>query len=147
MKEIMCFIGLPGSGKTTLANFYGERVNGCRINADYVRQHINRDLGFTDADRIEQARRMAHLANMVLNTGANNHAVVDFVCPTPETREAFLSTCIHPVKIIWMNTIPRENSRFADTSNIWIEPHEITLHYTVNNYYSLANLQVMAHLI
>jgi adenylylsulfate kinase-like enzyme len=58
---IIQIIGLPGAGKSALAEELSERLNAIHWNADRVRSGLNSDLGFTDKDRIEQARRMAWL--------------------------------------------------------------------------------------
>jgi len=49
-------MGLPGAGKTTLAQALVPRLNGVHFNADAVRANVNKDLGFTLEDRLEQAR-------------------------------------------------------------------------------------------
>jgi len=80
-------MGLPGSGKTTLAEELVRLLNAVHFNGDDVRKNLNADLGFSDEDRIEQARRMGWLCNRVVKTG--NYAVADFICPTQKTRNAF----------------------------------------------------------
>jgi adenylylsulfate kinase-like enzyme len=79
-------MGLPGSGKTTLAKALSQEIQCVHFNADEVRLEINKDLGFSAADRLEQARRMGILCDIVLRNDA--HVIADFVCPTPETRAA-----------------------------------------------------------
>ena len=71
-------------------------------------------MGFTLEDRIEQARRMGALARLLNNQGYS--VVVDFVCPTEQTREAFG----HADRIIWMSRI--EKGRFEDTNILWQDP-------------------------
>ena len=51
-------MGLPGAGKSTLARALALRLNAVHFDADEIRQNINKDLGFSVADRLEQARRM-----------------------------------------------------------------------------------------
>lgn len=111
---IIQIIGLPGSGKTTLATALADRINAVHLNADYVRSTINSDLGFTIEDRIEHARRMGEMAKMLSGQGLN--VVVDFICPTPETRESFGK----PDILVWMNTI--EEGRFEDTNKMFVKP-------------------------
>jgi adenylylsulfate kinase len=111
---IIQIIGLPGSGKTTLATALKDRINAVHLNADYVRSTINSDLGFKIEDRIEHARRMGEMARMLSGQGLN--VVVDFICPTPETRESFGK----PNILVWMNTI--EEGRFEDTNKIFVNP-------------------------
>src|SRR5262247_4748634 len=88
MKKKILIMGLPGAGKTTLSKVLAPRLNAVHFNADEVRAHINKDLGFSEIDRIEHARRMGWLCDQVVKTGC--FAIADFVCPTPETRAAFM---------------------------------------------------------
>jgi adenylylsulfate kinase len=111
---IIQIIGLPGSGKTTLATALADRINAIHFNADVVRADLNSDLGFTPEARVEQARRMGALARLTSNQGYIT--VVDFVCPTNETRKAFGI----PDILIWVNRI--EAGRFADTNAMWQDP-------------------------
>jgi len=111
-------MGLPGAGKTTLAEQLQKKLKCVWFNADEVRNHINRDLGFTDADRIEQATRMGRLCDIVLR--ADRYVIADFVCPTEETRQAFRSDFI-----IWMDTI--DQGRFEDTNRVFEKPDYVQL--------------------
>lgn len=112
---IIQIIGLPGSGKTELAKALKERINAIHLNADEVRATVNSDLGFTTEDRIEQARRMGEMARLIAKQGVAP-VIVDFVCPTEETRKAFGFANV----IIWMNTLGF--SRFEDTNKMWEPP-------------------------
>lgn len=106
-------MGLPGSGKTTLARELAEKLNAVHFNADEVRENINKDLGFSKEHRIEQAKRMGWLCDKVAETG--NFVIADFVCPTKETREAF-GECF----TIFVDTI--KEGRFEDTNRIFEKP-------------------------
>jgi len=112
---IIQIIGLPGSGKTELAKALKERINAIHLNADEIRATVNSDLGFTLEDRIEQARRMGEIARLISKQGVAP-VIVDFVCPTKETREAFGK----PNIFIWMNTI--SEGRFEDTNKMFEKP-------------------------
>lgn len=138
---IIQIIGLPGSGKTTFATALADRINAVHLNADYVRSTINSDLGFAIEDRIEHARRMGEMAKMLSKQGLN--IVVDFVCPTPETRKSFGK----PDILVWMNTI--KEGRFEDTNKMFIEPLYFDIEYAdfvedvfarVTNFIKLFNL-------
>ena len=80
-------MGLAGSGKTTLAKALAHRLDAVHFNADAVRQNLSKDLGFSIADRIEQAKRMKFLCDCVSKAG--HYVIADFICPTQETRAAF----------------------------------------------------------
>jgi adenylylsulfate kinase len=119
---IIQIIGLPGSGKTTLAESLADRINAVHLNADYVRATINSDLGFTLEDRIEHSRRLGEIARMLSNQGLD--VIVDFICPTTATRLAFGK----PNILVWMDTIT--HGRFEDTNKLWEEPTEFDYRWT-----------------
>ena len=118
---IIQVIGLPGSGKTTFATALADRINAIHLNGDYVRATINSDLGFSPEGRIEQARRMGEMSRLLAGQGFI--VVVDFICPTEETRKAFGK----PDLLVWMNTI--EEGRFEDTNKLWQDPKEFDIEY------------------
>jgi len=115
MKKIL-IMGLPGAGKTTLANSLAPRLNAVQFNADEVRKHVNRDLGFSVEDRLEHARRMGWLCDQVAQTGG--FAIADFICPTEETRKAFMEG--GEAFVVWVDRIQR--SRFEDTNRLFQPP-------------------------
>ena len=82
MHKKILIMGLPGAGKTTLARQLAPRLNAVHYNADDVRANINRDLGFSEPDRVEHARRMGWLCDQVVKAGC--FAVADFICPTSQ---------------------------------------------------------------
>ena len=116
---IIQVIGLPGSGKTTLSKALLEHTDAIHLNADEVRADLNKDLGFAPEDRIEQARRMGALARLLDAQG--RLVIVDFVCPTFETRKTFGK----PDYLVWVDRI--EEGRFADTNKMWEDPLEYSV--------------------
>ena len=115
-KKIL-IMGLPGSGKTTLASKLVPLIKAKWLNADQIRSEAN-DWDFSIEGRKRQADRMNKFANKFLEDGFN--VVADFVCPTPEARLSF-----NPDHIIWLNTI--EKSRFEDTNKLFIKPEKVDL--------------------
>ena len=113
MQRKILIMGLPGAGKTTLARELVQPLRAVLFNADEVRKNVNRDLGFSAADRIEQARRMGWLCDRVAEAG--HTAIADFICPTPETREAFGAAFI-----IWLDRI--KAGRYAATNQLFVHP-------------------------
>jgi len=114
-------MGLPGSGKTTLAECLARELRCAHFNADDIRKYINKDLGFSLEDRIEQARRMGHLCDVA---GKYSHSIADFVCPTPECRDAF-----DPDYIVWVDRI--KEGRFQDTNKLFVPPEHFDYRVTI----------------
>ncbi|WP_324732131.1 sulfate adenylyltransferase subunit CysN [Pseudomonas paeninsulae] len=72
--KVIWFTGLSGSGKSTIANALEVELHnrGYRtyiLDGDNVRQGLNKDLGFTDADRVENIRRIAEVAKLMMDAG------------------------------------------------------------------------------
>jgi len=101
--KIILIMGLPGSGKTTLANEIAPLLNAKRLNADEVRKEAN-DWDFSLKGRTRQAERMANFAKKLKEGG--DYVIADFVCPTPAARSLFPADYI-----IWVNTIKEVDTR------------------------------------
>src|SRR6056300_517689 len=108
--KIILIMGLPGSGKTTLANELAPMLNAKRLNADEGRKR--------------QARRMADFAKKLKEEGS--FVVADFVCPTPEARALFPADFI-----IWVDTI--KEGRFDDTNKMFVKPDKFDYHVTTQD--------------
>tara|TARA_B110000483_G_scaffold106658_1_gene130150 strand:- start:760 stop:1197 length:438 start_codon:yes stop_codon:yes gene_type:complete len=113
-------MGLPGSGKTTLAQMIAPRLNAVWLNADEVRKQDN-NWDFSGDGRMRQSLRMRSLAETAI--GANRTVVADFVCPIKKTREHFGADYV-----IWMDTI--KEGRFEDTNKMFEEPTEYNTRVT-----------------
>ena len=111
-------MGLPGAGKTTLANALAPLLNAVVFNADAVRANLSRDLGFTHPDRVEHARRMGWMCDRVVEAGGT--VIADFICPTAETRAAFGDAFT-----IWVDRI--DAGRFEDTNRMFVAPERVDL--------------------
>lgn len=116
---IIQIIGLPGTGKTALAKELCRRTDAIHLNADDVRADLNKDLGFSVEDRVEQARRLGALSRLISNQG--KLVVVDFVNPTEETRESFGDADV----VVWVDRI--NEGRFEDTNKLWEDPSLVDL--------------------
>ena len=116
-------MGLPGAGKTTLANELAPLLNAKRLNADEVRKAAN-DWDFSEEGRSRQAKRMANFALKLKEEG--NYVVADFICPTPKARSLFPADYI-----IWVDTI--KEGRFEDTNQMFVKPEKYDFHVTTQD--------------
>ena len=87
---ILWFTGLSGSGKSTIADNLEKKLHALGkhtfvLDGDNVRHGLNRDLGFTEADRVENIRRVAELARLFVEAGMIT--LVSFISPFRAERE------------------------------------------------------------
>ncbi len=118
--KIILIMGLPGAGKTTLANELANLINCKRLNADEIRKNAN-DWDFSEEGRKRQSKRMYDAALKMKSEG--NNVIADFICPTPEARELFPADYI-----IWVDTI--KEGRFEDTNQMFVKPKKFDFHVT-----------------
>ena len=121
--KIILVMGLPGAGKTTLANEMATLINAKRLNADEVRKEAN-DWDFSEEGRVRQAKRMAEFALKLKTEG--HYVIADFVAPTPEARNLFPSDFR-----IWVDTIKK--GRFEDTNQMFVNPKNFNFHVTTQD--------------
>src|SRR5208282_4154158 len=118
LQRKILIMGLPGAGKTTLANALGPLLNAVVSNADAVRANLSRDLGFSREDRVEHARRMGWMCDRVVEAGGT--VIADFICPTADTRAVFGESFT-----IWVDRI--DMGRFEDTNRMFVAPERFDL--------------------
>ena len=121
-KKIL-IMGLPDSGKTTLASKLVPLLNAKWLNNDEVRKVAN-DWDFSEEARIRQAKRMTDLAEKYIREG--HYVVADFICPTPETRELFNADYV-----VWVDTMNK--GRFEDTNKMFVKPEKFDFQVTTQN--------------
>ena len=127
MTQRILIMGLPGSGKTTLAQWVVEFLQKERktvgwLNADDVRKQYN-DWDFTETGRIRQSIRMRELADAMSDM---DYVICDFVAPLVEMRNNFKADWT-----IWVDTI--REGRYADTNKAFVEPKQYDFRITEQN--------------
>ena len=87
---VVWFTGLSGSGKSTIANIMEQKLNTMNkrtylLDGDNVRHGLNKDLGFTDTDRVENIRRVAEVSKLMVDAGIIT--LVSFISPFRSERQ------------------------------------------------------------
>lgn len=123
MSQRILIMGLPGSGKTTLAVELMRQLapDAVHLNADAVREAYN-DWDFSDSGRIRQSYRMRTLADGVIR----KYAIADFVAPLPRMRDIYSADYT-----VWMDTI--KEGRFEDTNRMFIIPDNYNIQVTTQD--------------
>ena len=163
------FTGLSGSGKSTVANALETRLQAMGahtylLDGDNVRHGLNRDLGFTDADRVENIRRVAEVGRLMADAGLVT--LVSFISPFRAERrlarerfeegeflEIFVDTPLEiceqrDVKGLYKKARAGEIANFTGISSPYEEPENADLHLdgATNSPEALADL-IVAELI
>lgn len=123
MTQRILIMGLPGAGKTTLAEKLRERLDAqdkktVWLNADRVRAEYD-DWDFSETGRIRQSKRMRELADKL----ESDYAIADFVAPLVEMRNNYKADWT-----IWIDTI--REGRYADTNAMFQEPEQYDFRVT-----------------
>ena len=138
MKTIL-IMGLPGSGKSSLLEAIKDAYNGTvyTLNADKVRTEAN-DWDFSKEGIIRQAKRMASLAektklkSFIVDSIEKDILLVDFICPTYETRSLFNADIT-----IWCDTVKKSELDIYGKEELFQNPsfsrEKIHCHVTTKN--------------
>lgn len=123
MTERILIMGLPGAGKTYLAQYVLDRLERANkkciwLNADRVRTEYN-DWDFSIEGRIRQSKRMREMADRI----ECDYIICDFVCPLPEMRDNFEAHWT-----VWVDTI--KEGRFEDTNKLFVPPDKYDFRIT-----------------
>lgn len=113
-------MGLPGAGKTTLAEALRDLIQDNNqtvdwFNADLVRQTYD-DWDFSVKGRIRQSIRMRDLADKM----TSDYVICDFVCPLPVMRDNFAANFV-----VWVDTI--DNGKYKDTKQMFVAPEKYNI--------------------
>lgn len=127
MAKRILIMGLPGAGKTTLAQWVLEHLQKEKkqvswLNADDVRKKYN-DWDFTKEGRIRQSHRMREMADAMTNV---DYVICDFVAPLEEMRHNFKADWT-----VWVDTI--DAGRYEDTNKMFVTPEIYDFRITEQN--------------
>ena len=126
MTQRILIMGLPGAGKTYLAQYILEHLQNAGktvtwLNADDIRARYN-DWDFSTEGRIRQSKRMRELAD----AADTDYAMCDFVAPLVEMRNNFRADWT-----VWVDTI--DAGRFEDTNRAFVCPDNYDMRVTTQN--------------
>jgi bifunctional enzyme CysN/CysC len=146
---VLWFTGLSGAGKSTIANLVEKRLfalgrHSVLLDGDNVRHGLNRDLGFTDTDRVENIRRVAEVSRLMADAGLivlvsfispfrSERAMARDLLPDGEFLEVFVDTPLavaeqRDVKGLYKKARRGEIPHFTGISSPYEEPENPELH-------------------
>jgi bifunctional enzyme CysN/CysC len=143
---VLWFTGISGAGKSTIANLVEKKLHllGHRtylLDGDNVRQGLNKDLGFTDADRVENIRRVAEVAKLMVDAGLI--VLTAFISPfAAERRMArrlfegneFIEVCRREARCKGaLSTGPARAAQEFHGNRQWLRAAGITRHHAAHN--------------
>jgi len=163
---VLWFTGLSGAGKSTIANLVEKKLHSegkltYLLDGDNVRHGLNRDLGFTDADRVENIRRIAEVAKLMADAGLI--VLVSFISPFRAERlmarerigkefvEVFVDTTLvdaekRDVKGLYAKARRGELKNFTGISSPYEAPESPELHIdTARQSPELAATEIVAY--
>ena len=132
-QKVIWFTGLPASGKTTIANELGNILEKHGIpfyilDGDNMRKEINSDLGFSISDRIENNRRISHIAKILAQAGVL--PIVATVSPREEIRVASKNIIGRELfNLVYLDT-PLEVCKERDPKNLYGNKDKINKNIT-----------------
>jgi len=123
MTQRILIMGLPGAGKTYLAQYILEHLQAANktvswFNADDIRKKYD-DWDFSEAGRIRQSKRMRELAD----AAGTDYAICDFVAPLKAMRDNYKADWL-----VWVDTI--REGRYADTNALFQQPEQYDFRIT-----------------
>jgi bifunctional enzyme CysN/CysC len=131
---VLWFTGLSGSGKSTIANLVTKKLYAMGrhtylLDGDNVRHGLNRDLGFTDADRVENIRRVAEVAKLMVDAGLI--VITSFISPFSAERQ-LARTLLEPGEFVEVFVdVPLEVAESRDVKGLYAKARRGQLpHFT-----------------
>ncbi|PCH63298.1 MAG: adenylyl-sulfate kinase [SAR86 cluster bacterium] len=151
---VLWFSGFSGSGKSTIANIVEKKLNQAGkhsyiLDGDNIRHGLNRDLGFTDADRIENIRRVAETAKLLVDAGLI--VISSFISPFKAERsmarslfddnefiEVFIDSSLeqcerHDPKGLYAKARRGELKNFTGIDSVYEAPAHAEIHIQTKN--------------
>jgi bifunctional enzyme CysN/CysC len=119
---VIWFTGLSGSGKSTIANsleqeFHSRGIHTYILDGDNVRHGLNNDLGFTDADRVENVRRIAEVSKLMVDAGIV--VMTSFISPFRSERD-MARTLLEPGEFVEVHVdVPLEAAEQRDPKGLY----------------------------